>query len=55
MLLDIASDNTAKKVHQAEGFKAIEWCHDSGLPQVYELTRRAFLFEGVGPSQAGER
>jgi hypothetical protein len=54
LLLDIASDNTAQKVHQAEGLKAIKWYHDNGLPQVYEMTRQVFTFESVGAGQAGK-
>jgi hypothetical protein len=54
MLLDIASDNTARKVREAEGVTAIKWYHDNGIPQVYDMKRRVFAFESVGPDQVGE-
>jgi hypothetical protein len=54
MLLDIASDNTARKVREAEGLTAIKWYHDNGVPQVYEMKRRVFAFESVSTGQVGE-
>jgi hypothetical protein len=55
ILLDIASDNTARKVHQAEGLTAIKWYHDNGVPQVYEMSERVFTFESTSPHKAEER